>query len=71
MEEIHKELQAFHPDYQNIVVSKDNSWLVKGIIELSRAIEILYLSKPWFNRYWNLIYVQSKENLSVGRALCS
>jgi len=34
MEEIRRELRALHPDDPNIVVFKDNSWLVKGIIEV-------------------------------------
>lgn len=61
MEEIRRELQALHPDDPNIVVFKDNSWLVKGIIEVSRSIGNLYLKKPWLNRNRNLIYGESKE----------
>lgn len=61
MEEIRRELQALHPDDPNIVVFRNNSWLVKGIIEVSRSIGNLYLRKPWLNKNRNLIYGESKE----------
>lgn len=50
IESVRQELHSMHPDDSQIVVFKNNSWRVKGIIQISRSIGDVYLKKPEFNR---------------------
>ncbi|KAK6945376.1 PPM-type phosphatase-like domain [Dillenia turbinata] len=49
MEEVRQELRALHPDDSHIVVLKQGTWHIKGIIQVSRSIGDAYLKKPEFS----------------------
>eukprot|EP00249_Psilotum_nudum_P018356 c26762_g7_i1 orf=1184-2056(+) len=48
-EDVRKELKAQHPDDSHIVVLRQGTWRVKGIIQVSRSIGDVYLKRPEFN----------------------
>ncbi|KAH7443982.1 hypothetical protein KP509_02G058900 [Ceratopteris richardii] len=50
LDTVREELKASHPDDPRIVLQKHGVWLVKGIIQVSRAIGDMYLNKQEFNR---------------------
>ncbi|KAH7446616.1 hypothetical protein KP509_01G065000 [Ceratopteris richardii] len=50
VESVRQELRSLHPDDSNIVVLRQGTWRVKGIIQVSRSIGDMYLKKQEFNR---------------------
>ncbi|KAJ7967544.1 Protein phosphatase 2C family protein [Quillaja saponaria] len=46
VEEIRKEVEALHPDDNQIVINSRGVWRIKGIIQVSRSIGDVYLKKP-------------------------
>ncbi|XP_057424791.1 probable protein phosphatase 2C 25 [Lotus japonicus] len=48
-EEVRRELRALHPEDSEIVVMKQGTWRIKGIIQVSRSIGDAYLKRPEFS----------------------
>ncbi|KAL2326916.1 hypothetical protein Fmac_020343 [Flemingia macrophylla] len=48
-EEIRRELRSLHPEDSQIVVMKQGTWRIKGIIQVSRSIGDAYLKRPEFS----------------------
>ncbi|KAK7278821.1 hypothetical protein RJT34_23859 [Clitoria ternatea] len=48
-EEVRRELRSLHPEDSQIVVMKQGTWRIKGIIQVSRSIGDAYLKKPEFS----------------------
>ncbi|WOK98204.1 putative protein phosphatase 2C 78 [Canna indica] len=49
-EEVRKELVELHPDNEQIVIRTHGVWCVKGIIQVLRSIDDIYLKEPEFSR---------------------
>ncbi|XP_047170437.1 probable protein phosphatase 2C 43 [Vigna umbellata] len=48
-EEVRRELRSLHPEDSQIVVMKQGTWRIKGIIQVSRSIGDAYLKRPEFS----------------------
>ncbi|KAI4348779.1 hypothetical protein L6164_009458 [Bauhinia variegata] len=48
-EEVRLELRSLHPEDSQIVVMKQGTWRIKGIIQVSRSIGDAYLKRPEFS----------------------
>ncbi|KAG5052111.1 hypothetical protein AAZX31_02G163200 [Glycine max] len=48
-EEVRRELKSLHPEDSQIVVMKQGTWRIKGIIQVSRSIGDAYLKRPEFS----------------------
>ncbi|ESW17681.1 hypothetical protein PHAVU_007G259900 [Phaseolus vulgaris] len=48
-EEVRRELRSLHPEDSQIVVLKQGTWRIKGIIQVSRSIGDAYLKRPEFS----------------------